>query len=482
MTNKFYKFITFGFLLTIVGACGDFGDLNKNPNQPVSVSTATMLSGAERAVSSVVGSTLGARWAQHISDITYTEYTRYQDYQQDFSSWYTTPLQNLKTYIDVNSDPETAADAAVSGSNANQIAVAKILQSYYYHYLTDLWGPIPYSEALKGLEGILLPKYDSQEDIYKGIISNIEEALDLFDGGAPPKGDYIFGGDIDRWKQFGNTIKMQAALRMSDISPDFASNKFNEAISDGVITSDLFYPYLAETNNQNPWYASFITRTDFAISEHLANFLEATGDPRLYRFADPTVNSVLSGNPQWVGMPYGLENSSYQPTNVSYPNSQTVKGQDSKLPIYTVAQVEFALAEAVVRGWRGGDAETHYKNAIRASLSQWGAEFDTEQDFDDFYNQPDVRWNGADWKTNFARQKWIGLYIQGWEAYAEWRRLDAPQFVQPETPLNPSGLTPKRIMYSNLEANLNSANYQAAINAWLGGKNADDTPLWWDVH
>jgi len=481
MKNAIQKCLLFGGLTFGLMACGDFNDLNVNPNQPVEVSSPTLLTNAERSVSSIAGSTLGAIYAQHIAEITYTEDGRYQSIQRDFSDWYYGPLQNLQTYIDLNTNPETAPDASAFGSNANQIAAARILQSYMYHFMTDLWGPLPYSESLKGRDGILLPAYDSQEDIYKGIIRTLEEAVALFDDGAGPSGDFIFGGDVDRWKQFAQTIKMQAALRLSDVDGNYAAQKFNEAIAAGVITEDIMYPYLAEANNQNPWFAAFITRTDFAVSEHMVDYLKATGDPRLFSFADPTKNSVAAGNPEIIGMPYGLANSPFEPANVSFPNSTYIKAQDSPLPIYTVAQVEFAKAEAAARGWNAENAEAHYKAAIQASLAQWGADFASQAEFDAFYSHPDVAWNAADWKTNYTRQKWVGTFIQGYEFWAEFRRLDVPILVIGESLLNPSKDIPKRFMYSASEANLNGANYQAALDQWLGGENYDGTRLWWDV-
>lgn len=471
-------FIT-GILALSLSSCGDFGDLNVDPNQPVQVATATILTGAERNISDIVGSTLGAVYAQHVGEITYTDVGRYQSIQADFSGWYTGPLMNIQDYIEKNENPATASFAAASGSNANQIAVGKILQSYFYHHMTDRWGPLPYSDALKGHQGVILPKYDSQEAIYRGIISSIDQALAGFDAGAGPSGDFLFNGNINTWKQFANTIKMQAALRMADVSPDFAKTSFLAAIG-GVITSDITYPYLAEANNQSPWFAAYITRQDYAISKNLYDYLVKTGDPRLFSYADPTRNSVAQGNPVYAGMPYGLNVSAYEPANLSFPNSTYVKGQASAMPIYTVAQVEFAKAEAIARGWMTGTAETHYKNAIKASLAQWEASFATDAAFETYYAQSDVKWNAASWKASLAQQKWVGLYMQGFESWAEYRRLGGPNLVVGENLLNPSKNIPRRFIYPNNEKNINGPNYEAALQL-LGGADSDGTRLWWDV-
>ncbi len=464
-----------------LSACGEFDDLNVDPNNPVSVQTGTLITSAERSISDAIGSSLGALYAQHISDIIYTEGGRYQSILADFSGWYSGPLQNLQTVIDLNSDPATSTAAAASGSNANQIAAARILKAYFFHFLTDRWGALPYSEALKARGGIYAPKYDSQEAIYTDLLKELREAVAQIDGGAGVKGDIIFDGDMDSWKRFANTIRMNLAIRMADVNNGKAQTEFNDAIAAGVIESNVFYPYLGEANNENPWFSSFRTRTDFAISENLANYMKGVNDPRLAKFADPTLNSVAAGNPVIVGMPYGVTNPISLPPDVSYPNSSYVKCQDCPLPIYTLAQVNFAKAEAAARGWIGTNAEDHFKAAIQASWDQWGVDY-TAADLDAYYNQPEVKWNTASWKTSLANQKWIGLFIQGYEMWAEWRRLDAPQLVVPAEPLNPSAGIPLRNIYPTSEASLNGVNYAAAVSQFLGGNDSDGVKLWWDVN
>jgi hypothetical protein len=468
-------------IMLLVISCGKFDDLNVDPNNPVKVETGTLITSAQRSIGTAVGSTLGALYAQHISDITYTEGGRYQSIQDNFDTWYSGPLQNLQTVINLNTDPATKDDVIGSGSNANQIAVARILKAYFFQFLTDRWGAIPYSEALKADEGIFTPKYDSQESIYNDLFKELKEAAAQIDGGAGVKGDIIFGGDMESWKLFANTLRMNMAIRISDVSEQKARTEFLDARADGFITSDVYYPYLGEANNENPWFTSFRTRTDFAISENLEDYMSGLNDPRLPEFADPTLNSVAAGNPIIVGMPYGRQNPTNSPPDVSYPSSTNVKCQDCPLAIITLAQVNFALAEAAARGWIASSAEEHYKDAIKASWDQWGVTY-TQAEFDAYYNQAGVTWNAANWRMLIGTQKWIALYMQGYEMWAEWRRLNFPVLVQAEEPLNPSGAIPLRNIYGTLEQNLNGANYAAAVAQFLGGNDNDGVRLWWDVN
>ena len=173
--------------------CSDFDDINVNPNNPVKVSPSTLLSSSLRSLSSGLGHSAPLLYAQHFSETQYTEGSRYQTVNFDFNGWYTGPLANLQHIIDLNTDDATKADALSGGSNANQIAVARILKVYYYNILTDRWGPIPYTQALQGRE-LFKPAYDSQETIYNSFFSELSAAISQMDGGPGVNGDFIFGG------------------------------------------------------------------------------------------------------------------------------------------------------------------------------------------------------------------------------------------------------------------------------------------------
>ena len=480
MKSTLYK-AALALLILGFSACGDFGDLNVDPNRPVSVDTETLLTSAMREVGERVLSNtrIGPIYAQHIGNITYTEDDRYQAVQSDFSGWYTGPLADLQRVIELNTNEETKDAASKSGSNANQIAAARILKAYFINILTDLWGPMPYSDALQGGSGVLTPAYDSQAAIYEALFSELQDAVSQMDGGAGVSGDFIFGGDMGEWAKFANTIRMNMAIRAADANETLAKAQFLDAIADGVIDADLMYPFLAEANNENPWFSEFRTRTDFALTEMMVNEMKSLGDPRLGHYADPTKNSAAAGNPEIVGVPYGLASPSTQPPNVSFPNSTYMKAQDAPLAIFTMAQVEFAMAEAAARGWTTDNPEDHYKAAIKASWDQWSVSYD-DAAFNAYYSQSGVAWDAGKWDQLIGYQKWVALFGQGFEAWTEWRRLDYPDLVLPEDPLSPSGSIPLRLIYPAAEQNLNGANYEVALGM-LGGPDKDGTHLWWDT-
>ena len=461
-------------LLAFVGvACDDFDDINIDPNNTTSVQPETLLTNSLRSINSVLNSATPVLYVQHMAETQYTDASRYSDVNFDFNGWYTGPLADLNHIIELNTDEATSAEALASGSNANQIAVARILKAYFYHHMTDRWGPLPYSQALQGRENFT-PAYDSQESIYNALFDELKQAVSQIDGGNGVAGDFILGGDMDAWKRFANTLRATMALRLSEVDPGRAASEFADAFSAGLITSDVMYPYLGETNNQNPWFGRFITRTDYAISDVLVNYLEPLGDPRLAVYADPAPNTGTV-----VGMPYGIENAGDIPNaDISFPGNPAVRGQASPIGIFTLAQVNFMLAEAAFRGWISGDAAEFYNAGVAASMNQWG--ISDAAAIDAYLAQPGVAMEAGKELQLIGEQKWVALYLQGYEAWAEWRRTGIPALAPAPNPLNDSREIPVRHAYPTTERDINEANYNSAVSSLLGGNDALSTALWWD--
>ncbi len=468
--KSIFKYICAGAIFFLMPACGDFGDLNQNPNEPTFVGTQTLLTSAQREVASVVGSAEGILYVQQMSEITYTENSRYGAVINDFNGWYSGPLENLEQIIELNSNEDTKGSVLSGGSNNNQIGVARIMKAYYFAHMVERWGPVPLSNALKGAAN-LAPSYDDEATIFATLFKELKEGAAQLDGGFIT-GDILLGGDTNEWKKFANTIRANLAMRISDVDDATAKSEFNSAVSGGIFSETFSYNYLGEAANENPWFARFRTRTDYAISNVFVDFLTNTNDPRLNSFADPAAST---GTIQ--GMPYGLENSEYLPTDVSFPNSTYIRAQDSDIPIFSSAQIHFLHSEAAARGWTSGNAEAHYNAAIAASMNQWGI---TDGDaIAAFIAQDGVKYDASNWKKSIGVQKWVALYTQGYEAWAEWRRLDFPKLQVAEGPLNPSEAIPLRHMYPTSEATLNAENYNAALSK-IGGTDTDGARLYWD--
>lgn len=478
-------------MTVLMVSCDDFGSINDDPNNPTQVRTELLLTNAQRSVSDVVGAFMGNLWVQYLAETQYTDDSQYANTEANFNGWYTGPLRDLEEIIRINTNEETKDEAAVTGgSNANQIAVARILKAYFFQLLTDRWGMVPYSEALQGRDNFS-PAYDSQSEIYADIITELKQAVAQMDGGAGVSGDILFGGDMDQWALFANSLRARASLRLADVADDVEVDpaaEFADALDDGIIEEDVFYPYTTDPNNENPWYTRFRTRTDYAISDVIADYMKGLDDYRLTVFANPAPDvdnedGVVTLD-EIIGMPYSIEDAG-DVTNdaISFPGSAIGAGgpgvgqADAPLPIITVAELNFAQAEAVERGWITGVAEDYYYAGIEASWNQWGVYNTT--DFSDYIAQNDVLYNTAAWQERIGFQKWIALFPLGYEGWSEWRRLGYPVLEPHEFALNQSGEIPVRFVYPSTESQINGASYNAAVEAQ--GPDTPDTHLWWDV-
>lgn len=454
---------------------GDFGDMNIDPNNPSVPVTSNLLTTAERGLVSPITDIDPTLYSQQISEKFYTEASRYGTLNFSFNGIYSGPLVNLEEIIKLNTDDATKSTAAQNGSNNNQIAVARILKAFFYWHMTDRWGPIPYSQALKGRENFK-PTYDTQEAIYTDLFKELKEAAAQITSGSID-GDLLLDGDMARWKTFANSMRLVMALRLSEVKPDVAKAEFVSAYQAGVISSNagnVVYNFLADENNDNPWQDRFQTRLDFNISKPMADLMLATNDPRLPVFADVAVLTQ-----KYVGMPYGLE----QGAAGAIPNGQVsflgidMREQSSPGYVMTYSQMQFSLAEGAMRGWITGDAKTFYEAGIKASFEQYGVY--GAANYAAFIADPAVAYSPAKGKEQIITQKWVSLYTYGYEAWAEFRRTGFPKLTPAPNPISVSKIIPLRQAYPTTERDLNGANYTAALTM-LGGKDELDMPVWWD--
>lgn len=482
---KLIKFVLPLLAAISVGTTGckkftEFGDVNVNPYTTTSPVPQLLLTNALRYLPNTTNSTLGAEYAQHISDVQYTDGSRFIDVNVSYAGFYQGPLLQLQRIIDVNSDPATASSAAASGSNANQIAIARILKAYYFFHITNRWGDIPYSEALKQGEN-LTPKFDRQQDIYNDLFKELKEAAAQFDGGPTVKGDIFLNGNVDRWKKFANSLRLVMALRLSKADPAKGKAEFIAAKNDGVIMTNaetFVYKHLPETANESQWYARYLTRFDFAISKPFLDYLKSVNDPRIPVYAD----KPRDGNAEYVGMPYGLAVTTGIPnTSVSFIGSK-LRTQDAPEYILSAAHVLFTLAEGEKLGWNAAGtpndaaAAQYYYDGIKASMQQYGVY--TDAAYAAYIAQPEVAYTPADAIKKISYQRWIALYLNGYEAWFEWRRTGFPILSPGPAPLSVDGQIPRRQAYATQERDLNLENYNAVVASQ--GPDQVNTRIWID--
>ena len=468
--------------MTATLACNDFGDLNVNPNSALYPNTASLMTGAQRTVGTM-NSQVGpggfniapALYVQQFSDVTYIEDSRYKTINFSYNGLYAGPLVNLQQIIDQNTSEATRGLAASYGSNGNQIAIARILKAYVYQYITDRWGDVPYTQALKGDQNFS-PVFDKQQDIYTDLFKEWKEAATQFDGGRAVSGDIMLASSATRWKKLAASFRLIAALRLSKVDPAKGKTEFNAALADGVLASNadnVQYKYLADANNENPLYTNYVrsNRKDFALSSTFVNYLKQINDPRLAAFAAKNLKG------EYVGAPYGVFPAPGKAQDYSLAGS-VVSAQTAPVNIMTYAQVLFAQAEAVNLGWITGDAKALYESAIKASMQQWLGSAYTDAAFAAYVAQPDVAYTSDKAIALIGNQRWIALFNQGTEAWNEWRRTGYPVLKPAPTTLNGGTDIPRRLAYPTTETTLNAKNYADVTTRQ--GKDDQYTRVWWD--
>lgn len=460
------------FASLFMGCTKDFKETNTDPNNVTAVPTSYLMTYAQRSILSNRFNTTGLLYSQLFSETQYTNTSRYETDEASFNGYYTGPLANLQQIITLNTDEDTKADAAASGANVNQIAIARILKVYTFQLVTDMWGEMPYSDALLGQEAFT-PTYDTQDAIYADFVKELTEAAAQIDvNAAGMEGDIIFAGDMEAWKKFAYSLKARVGIRMTEVDPATAQSVVTSALS-GAFKSNsdnALYSYLPDAANWNPYYDHFLTRTDYAISEPLVNYMAAINDPRLPIYADPNAAGEI------VGMPFGLTNEdagSITNAEISFPGI-AVRSANSPGILLTYSEILFIKAEAAARGWISDDAATVYKEAITASMEFWGVD---AASIEAYLAQPEVAFDATNYRKSIGEQKWVSLYMDGEESWSEWRRLDYPELVPAPAAVEGKDI-PRRRAYTQDEYDLNNTNVEAAVARQ--GADVMSTRIWWD--
>lgn len=450
--------------------CKKFGDMNINPNLPSQASGTQLIANATLSLPGLSSSPAGEFAAQFLAETQYPGASLYPEGGTSYYSLFQGPLMNLEAVI--NSGSLTG----IEGPVVNQVAVAKILKAYFLWHATDRWGDLPMTEALKGSKDFT-PKYDKQADIYNALFVLLDEANAAFEPGNTTN-DIIYGGDVNKWKRLGNTIHLLMALRLSKIDATKGASEFNKALTQGIMTGNadnLVFKHLLDANNQSYWYGQVINqkREWWALSSLLVNKMKPVNDPRL-----PTFGSPARTNSQFVGLPFGT--TAGMPNTTAYSlMGPLIYAQNVQIHLVTYAQALFAKAEAAKLGWiTGGDAvaKTNYDLAIEHSVRQWNNNSITG--LDAMMLTPEVMYNPATALEQIATQRWIHLFMHGYEGWAEWRRTGYPALAPPVG--DPTRPVPRRNSYPDAERFNNTQNYQEAVQRQFGGTDLISGRVWWD--
>ncbi|WP_210487161.1 SusD/RagB family nutrient-binding outer membrane lipoprotein [Rufibacter aurantiacus] len=501
---KICKTLWLALALVVVSSCDDFLDVNTSPNNLPASDVQYILPGAELGIGFVMGNTIqlvNSLWVQHMAG-TGTQsdpYDRYNitpaDLDNEWDVMYATLLDDLQQ-VKVQGREE---------GNFIHAGMAGVLQAYVWAVTSDIWGDVPFSQALN-FDQSATPAYDPQQNIYAGIFTILNDAIaDLGKTNviSAGEGDLIYGGNAAKWTRAANSIKLKLYLQSRKKNPAEATTGINDLIASGqLITSNadnLNVPFFASSGAQNPLYQyNHLTRpNDMVASTRFLDSLQALNDPRL-----PAILTQVGGT--YVGYDNGL----HTLQNFTNPNRSrwglyivgkgqnaangtinvAVPGDQAPFRLITAYMVHFWLAEAALTLGTTGDPAALYRQALQANFddisSFLGATYTPANfaaDAQTYIAAREAAFNAqptTEGKLNvLIRDKWVSSAGNAYEAYNDYRRTGYPRLELPQNALAGVNRIPSRWPYVQGEIQSNRDNvpipndepYPAALLI----------PVWW---
>ncbi|MBO2008784.1 SusD/RagB family nutrient-binding outer membrane lipoprotein [Hymenobacter negativus] len=492
-------------LLGLLGAgglasCEKQLDINVDPTRPATVSPDLVLPAGTGNLAFIMGASfniLGNFFAQHWTEsLTANQYKDYDRYRigqttndRDYQTLFTGALKNFRYVID-----------RAKGDSSNYAAIAGLQSAYTYQVLTDGFDKVPFTESLLGAANTQ-PRFDEGPVVYDGVIQLINQSLQRINANGINVGsqDLIFAGNMDKWRRFGNTLKLKVFLREIYARPAAADSiralyargaQFLGATEDAQITG-----FSTANQNGNPLYltdiyASSGIANNIIASETSINYLTTTNDPRIDDlFSRPGSTTAVPSTAPHVGTPQGdaIRGASGAISTRSRPNLQKIAGPASPVVLLSGAESLFLQAEAAHRGLTsGGDPLSLYNQAITASFQHLGTpttRIDSVNGvqvvipvLSNFLTSSPINLGNVTGESRLERiitQKWVALNgTEGFEAWTELRRTKYPSFIT-GTPFSdlPGRTYAKRLIYPFSEISRN-ANAPAVEQAQV--------PVWWD--
>lgn len=472
--------------LIISGCTKDFDKINENPNAPENISPqfllANVISVAADQNTYDQGFILAGYLVQHAASV---EFERIDRYEMGSNSEYWNSIYQLLNDI--------KSMKSVEGTNEAYMAVGDIMRCHLFSQLTDMWGDVPYTEALLATEGNYTPAYDRQEDIYThpetGLIAVLQKAAATLENTSVGlKGDVMYNGNLDKWVRFANSLQVRYLMRMSNRfdegkHPDLLSRLEVLANSGKLMQSNAdnaVVPYLSSAPNQFPLFnAAQGGYQEHRMTQTADSILSLWDDPRKMVLYKPTQKSVIDGNPQYKGLLNGQSNATIASKGIDLNDISLFgsifrdqpDGVDAQIMQY--AELQFALAEAAERGYISAGATPYYENGIAASFSYYNAQLPA-----DYFTRTAVALDGTENLNRILTQKWLSLINCGHEAWFDVRRTGMPYLAPGPDNLN-NDMYPVRYLYPESEQATNNASYQEAISRYPQGDNIN-SKCWWN--
>jgi len=517
MKSKFLKYILLLPVMAMIGnGCTKYDDINTDPNKTTQVNSALLATSMILQITKGdIESTKGFMQSFLLSKyLTWGEGQENNQYNKLGRAGFgrITLLRNVSPMVGYATSPEL--------KNSYE-GLGHFIRAWQFFMTSMQVGDIPYSEAVKGESAnTLKPKYDTQKAVFLGVLNELDQANQLLSTGADFAGDPIYGGKVDKWRRLVNSFELYVLINLYKKTADAdlkVIDRFKEIVANRPLMrnyDDNFALAYNNTAGQNyPWSDvpagsgnSFVKSNYTMLSTNLIDPLKGLKDKRLFYFAKPSPVKITAGLTQsdynaYIGAEPSNAFSALQTMRVgkdySDINNRYVQLVNAEpVSVFSYWDLQFALAEATIRGWISGTtAQTYYASGINSSMKFVAAytpdlvDYHHNMKMDEAYISaypltPGVVLTGSIEQQieQVITQKYLANFLQG-SKYLGWfenRRTGYPKFILNTTTNlnNPSTKFPLRWLYPSDELDYNSDNVSSAIQSQYGGSDDVNQQMW----
>lgn len=484
-----------------------FDDINTNPDKATSASSDWLATNILTAVTSgdisfnnnfrqpyTLGKYIG--WTEKVSDYQYNKMVRV-----DFG--------RLLVLRDVAPMIKNATTTELKNTYDG---FGHFIRAWQFFQTTMQVGDIPYSSAIQGAAGVIQAKYDTQREVFKGILRELDQADSLLTNAVNFSGDFIYGGKADKWRRLANSFQLYVLINLSRKTGDAeldVINKFKTVAARPLMrdyNDNFAVTYTASAGYAYPWSNTAAQLNSFldypVLSGYLLDPMKASSDKRLFYMAEPSPAQLSAGMSASDYSAYlGIDPADELGVIVtSKTNGRTCAVNKRYEALYNAEpvgllnywDVQFILAEATVRGWIGGtDAQTYYANGIKSHMNflvahtpdsyAHGMVMD-EAYINAFPSTVALSGTADNQIKQIITQKYIAGFFQNsdFNAWYENRRTGYPVFtLNANTNLNtPASAFPLRWMYPQKELDYNAKNVTSALADQYNGNDDPGGVMW----
>ena len=455
----------------VITSCRQELDINVDPNNPSQASLSGLLSASQVGFAFALGGE-GTRMPASIVQ----HYAGHRAQPLDYAQYRITSSATDGTWTALYNtlmDMREMENKATASGNQAYLGVSKILQAHAFSVITDLFGDIPFSQALQGRTNIT-PVYDKQEDIYPALITMIDEGIAALSAGTETiSGDIVYGGDVAKWKKYGNSLKLRLLNHLSSRQPNAAANFLatNPNLIDTSV-DDAKVLFGSVASNANPIYQFDVLsgRKDQAVASTIVDKMKALSDPRVSLYFEPVTGNALGLKGQYLGNAPGNDTEDSQKNRYSRVGSAYASIK-APVVLMSAAEVNFIKAEVYHRA-----SDSRAQAAYQAAITQDFAALGLSSSAAAYLANVNVAYNGT--LQRIMEQKWITMFQASYESWVDWRRTGFP-ILTPAANNATSNVIPRNLPYPDVEINSNRANLVAGPGIPIPYTGLSNR-VWWD--